>query len=114
MYSAQVQESPNGAAPAFSFDDDSFLIHPEEWSPDLAREVAAAMGLAPLTDRHWQTIEFIRDKYLRLGALPPVASMCRRLGLHPGEVKELFGSCRQLWIVAGLPNPGEEAKAYME
>jgi hypothetical protein len=25
----------------------------------------------------------------------------------------LFSDCRSLWRIAGLPNPGEEAKAYM-
>ncbi len=113
MYSPEVQQFRGAVRPAFPFDDDGFLIRSEEWSPDLARELADATGLAPLTELHWRTIDFIRDKYLRLGALPPMGSLCRRLGLHPGQVKQLFGSCRQLWTIAGLPNPGEEAKTYM-
>jgi len=26
---------------------------------------------------------------------------------------QLFSSCKTLWLIAGLPNPGEEAKSYM-
>jgi tRNA 2-thiouridine synthesizing protein E len=35
--------------------------------------------------------------------------------MHLGEhgVQRLFGGCREAWRIAGLPNPGEEAKNYM-
>jgi TusE/DsrC/DsvC family sulfur relay protein len=113
MYVAEAHPARDQAPAVFAFDQNGFLIDPEGWSPDLARELAEAMGIAPLTDQHWETIRFIRRKYLGLGALPPMRSLCRRLGLHPGQVKQLFGGCRQLWSVAGLPDPGEEAKTYM-
>jgi tRNA 2-thiouridine synthesizing protein E len=29
-------------------------------------------------------------------------------------VKQLFGGCLSLWRVAGLPDPGEEARAYLD
>jgi hypothetical protein len=40
--------------------------------------------------------------------------ICRAAGLDRHKAHKLFGSCRNLWRVAGLPNPGEEAKSYME
>jgi tRNA 2-thiouridine synthesizing protein E len=35
--------------------------------------------------------------------------------MHLGKyaVDRLFGGCREAWRIAGLPNPGEEAKSYM-
>jgi tRNA 2-thiouridine synthesizing protein E len=39
--------------------------------------------------------------------------MCRKLGVDRDAVQTAFGSCRNLWQVAGLPNPGGEAIAYM-
>jgi tRNA 2-thiouridine synthesizing protein E len=39
--------------------------------------------------------------------------VCRAAGLDPSQAHRLFSSCRSLWRIAGLPNPGEEAKAYM-
>lgn len=102
------------AALHLSFDEDGFLIDPGHWNEDLAEQLAAAADVTPLTPVHWETIRYIRDKYLSVGALPPMRHVCRQLGLLRGEVKAMFGGCQQLWRIAGLPNPGEEAKAYMD
>lgn len=34
-------------------------------------------------------------------------------GLDADCLHQLFRSPRQAWRIAGLPNPGEEAKAYL-
>ena len=47
------------------------------------------------------------------GSLPPMSQICRTHGMDRKAVQRLFGSCRQAWRVAGLPNPGEEALSYM-
>lgn len=39
--------------------------------------------------------------------------VCRELGQERDAVRTQFGSCLQLWQIAGLPYPGEEAKTYM-
>ena len=100
--------------PAHLFDEDGFLIDPHRWTETLARRLAEAANLDPLTDAHWQIIAFLRDRYRRIGAMPPMRRLCRELGYERDTVKGLFGGCRQLWRIAGLPNPGEEAKAYMD
>lgn len=102
------------AALHLSFDEDGFLIDPQHWTEELAEQLAAAADITPLTPVHWETIHYIRSKYLGVGALPPMRQVCRQLGLLRGEVKAMFGGCQQLWQIAGLPNPGEEAKTYME
>jgi tRNA 2-thiouridine synthesizing protein E len=66
-----------------------------------------------LDDKHWLLIEIIRDKYLRLGALPSMHLVCKAAGLDKRVLKQQFGGCLNLWKIAGLPNPGEEARAYM-
>ena len=94
-------------------DDDGFLVERRSWNRALAQQLADHHGLGPLDDTHWLIINFVRDKYFRLGALPPMRNMCRRLGVDRSVVKEAFGGCRQLWQIAGLPNPGAEALSYM-
>jgi len=96
------------------FDEDGFLIDPNHWTEELASELAAAAGIPQLNDAHWRVIHFIRERHLRCGALPPMRIICRQLGTERDAVKGLFGGCRQLWSIAGLPNPGEEAKTYMD
>ena len=96
------------------FDEDGFLIDPEHWTPELADQLAGAADIARLTDAHWQIINFLRERHLRCGAMPPMRIICRQLGTDRDAVKGLFGGCLQLWRIAGLPNPGEEARAYMD
>lgn len=95
------------------FDQDGFLLSPELWTREMAESLAGD-NVGRLTDAHWNIIEFMRDRYLRLGALPPMQRVCRELGYGRDAVRGLFGGCRQLWRVAGLPNPGVEALTYMD
>lgn len=101
-----------GALPAW-FDRDGFLEHGERWTPALAEEIAEADGVGPLGAAHWQVIRLVRERYTALGALPVMRLVCRAAGIEPGRAHHLFPNCRSLWRIAGLPDPGEEAKAYM-
>ncbi|MBK9244461.1 MAG: TusE/DsrC/DsvC family sulfur relay protein [Burkholderiales bacterium] len=95
------------------FDEDGFLARPDDWNTRLAEELARQAGIDQLTARHWQVIGLVRDRYFTLGALPVMRLVCRAAGLDPAKAHRLFSSCRSLWRIAGLPNPGEEAKSYM-
>jgi TusE/DsrC/DsvC family sulfur relay protein len=95
------------------FDEDGFFLDPETWNERAAELVAEQDGIGPLQSAHWAVINFVRDRYLRLGAIPPMRRICRSSALQRHQVKALFGSCREVWRLAGLPKPGEEAKAYM-
>ena len=96
----------------FITDEEGFLINAEDWSPLFAEKT---LGLAPdsLGNGQLKVIYFIRDKVLRLGALPPMRTVCKSSGLDKVELKQSFGSCAQLWKAAGLPNPDDEIRAYM-
>ena len=93
-------------------DENGYLIDPYEWSREYTEQRAAEQQLQ-LDARHWKLIEIIRDKYLRLGALPPMRVVCKAAGFNKFELKRQFGDCLNLWKLAGLPNPGDEARAYM-
>ncbi|WP_428608550.1 TusE/DsrC/DsvC family sulfur relay protein [Sedimenticola sp.] len=95
------------------FDEDGFLCDAETWNDRVAETLAELEGVAPLQNAHWRVIRFVRDRYLRLGAIPPMRRICRSSELSKDEVKGLFGGCLQVWRIAGLPNPGEEAKSYL-
>lgn len=93
-------------------DEEGYLVDPFTWDRSFSQRRAEQIGLA-LTAQHWQLIELIRDKYLRLGALPLMRTVCKAVGIDKQVLKQQFGSCLALWKMAGLPNPGEEAKTYM-
>ncbi len=101
-----------GAAPDW-FDAEGFLAHPEDWTPNLARKIAWMEGVDELTAKHWEVIHLVRDRYYAIGALPVMRLVCRAAGIDPHNAHTLFSSCSSLWRIAGLPDPGEEARTYM-
>ncbi len=91
-----------------------FVSDPEEWSPSVAQKLADQEHLGPLSDEHWRVINYLREHYLRNKTLPVMKLVCHELDLEEGCVGRLFSNPEVAWRVAGLPDPGEEAKAYME
>jgi TusE/DsrC/DsvC family sulfur relay protein len=96
-----------------AFDEDGFVADPADWTQTLAECIAELEGISDLNAKHWEIIHLVRDRYFSLGALPVMRLVCRAVGLDPHKAHQMFSSCRSLWRIAGLPNPGEEAKAYM-
>ncbi len=96
-----------------NFDEDGFLSDPMQWDKDLAQRIASQDGIGDLGDAHWAVILELRDHYLKTGALVPASRACNVNHLDPQCVDGLFRNMREAWRVAGLPNPGEEAKSYM-
>lgn len=95
-------------------DADGFLLHPEEWNELIANQLAETDGIAPLTDAHWSIIQSLRRHYYSAGAIPPLRHVCLENHLDPHCIPQLFhDSGREAWRLAGLPNPGEEAKTYL-
>jgi tRNA 2-thiouridine synthesizing protein E len=95
------------------FDEHGLLIDPDDWSPELAQQLADRAGLGALTDRHWRFLKALREYYRKFGSPPPPHRICRELHLPRGCGHELFDTCLCAWRIAGLPDPGEEAKTYL-
>lgn len=95
------------------FDADGFMRDLDGWSESLARRVAALDGLGELDDRQMILLRELRANYQRLGAPPAWSHVCHLGGFAPDCMTRLFPSAREAWRLAGLPNPGEEAKAYL-
>ena len=103
----------DGSAVRPLFDQDGFLLDHRSWSKELSRVIAEEETVGHLTEKHWRVIEHVRDKFLKLGALPNAREVCRATSLSKADIYTLFGGCLVIWRIAGLPNPGEEAKAYL-
>ena len=105
--------NPGHAPERVLFDEDGFMVDHRLWSELTARVIAEAEGVEQLTERHWRVLHHIRGKFLAIQALPNMRLVCRAIAMPREEIYALFGSCLSIWRIAGLPNPGEEAKAYM-
>jgi tRNA 2-thiouridine synthesizing protein E len=95
------------------FDEDGLLVDFSAWSEDLAEALAAEAGIGPLTETQWKIIRAFRENYAKAGAAPAMRRVCQDAGVERQAVNDLFGYCLIAWRIAGLPNPGEEAKSYL-
>lgn len=99
---------------AGQFDEDGFLKNPRLWNEDLAELIAETDGIGELTAQHWRVIHYLREHYLKYRNIPVMRHVCWVMHLDRHCVTDLFGeNAKEAWRVAGLPNPGEEAKTYM-
>lgn len=86
--------------------DEGFLTDPTEWTEDIARQLAANIGI-DLTDRHWGMIRFIRDDYAANGVTPGTRRIQVAGGFTTKEQFELFPKKPQKKsaYIAGVPKP---------
>ena len=86
--------------------EEGFLTRPDEWTEDLATELARLIGIE-LTEAHWQPIRFLRSDYAAMGETPTLRRVSTQTGI---DVKTLFGlfpqkPAKKMAYVAGLPKP---------
>ncbi len=94
-------------------DESGLLRDPQQWTPELARELARADGIDQLTEAHWKLIDSLREYYQRFHVPPSSTRLCHDTHLEPESLHTLFPNCLEAWRIAGLPDPGEEARSYL-
>ena len=92
---------------AADIDAEGFLQKPEQWSTDLAIELAHEAGIETLTDRHWQVIRFMRERYLATGQAPSIRTLGKESGVSTKELYQLFpkGPAKLAAKIGGIPKP---------
>lgn len=95
-------------------DHNGFMAEPEQWDARLAAKLARRLGLGELRVEQWRIIQQLREAWMVKGSLPVQPSLCRELELQRSCLDDLFGGPLEAWKIAGLPDPGEEARVYME
>jgi TusE/DsrC/DsvC family sulfur relay protein len=91
---------------AIHVDDGGFMTDYDEWDDDLAKVLAAAIGV-DLTDQHWKVIGFLREDFKTQGE----TATARRVQAVGGvSVKEQFALFpnkpgKKMAYIAGLPKP---------
>ncbi|MHB8244332.1 MAG: TusE/DsrC/DsvC family sulfur relay protein [Acidimicrobiales bacterium] len=87
--------------------EDGFFVHPEQWTEEMAPELAKEQGIDALTDRHWLAIHFMRNQYLEKGEGPSVRVLGKTSGVAIKELYQLFpkGPAKIAAKLAGIPKP---------
>jgi len=88
-------------------DEDGFLVEMTHWTREMAEELAKRNDLAPLTEKHWKIIDYVREYYVTSGHGPPIVKIAKAVGMTSKEICELFpcGVGRGCYRLAGLPRP---------
>ncbi|HET9126367.1 MAG TPA: TusE/DsrC/DsvC family sulfur relay protein [Solirubrobacteraceae bacterium] len=88
-------------------DGEGFLVHPDQWTEEMAPGIAAKNGIEQLSDRHWQVIRFMRSTYLEKGSAPSIRTLGKASGVPIKELYALFpkGPAKLAAKIAGIPKP---------
>jgi dissimilatory sulfite reductase related protein len=87
--------------------DEGFFLHPDQWTRDMAPEIAHEAGIDALTDRHWTVLSTMRTAYADRGTGPSVRALGRACGVPIKELYLLFpkGPAKLAARIAGIPKP---------
>ncbi|MBW7881048.1 MAG: TusE/DsrC/DsvC family sulfur relay protein [Caldilineaceae bacterium] len=90
-----------------AMDAEGFMTNPGEWTPEIAEALAKEEGLSPLTEKHWQVINWVRAETAKTGEFPSLRGITKRSGVDTKEIYELFpkGPAKKIARIAGYPKP---------
>ena len=95
------------AGTAVELNDEGFFVDPTQWTREIAVEMATADGISPITDQHWQIIDFMRKEYFDKGTGPTVRALGKTSGVSVKDLYRLFpkGPAKMAARIAGIPKP---------
>ena len=87
-------------------DGDGYLADMSEWTPEIARAMAAA-DVYELTDEKWDQILKARQYFEEFGSVPPIRKFAKYLEKDQKEVFSLWmtGPMKPITKYGGLPKP---------
>ena len=87
-------------------DDEGFMTEYDEWTEDVARTLAANIGIQ-LTDAHWKAINFMREDFKVNGVSPTIRRVTNTAGIPTKQLYELFPKkpAKKMAYIAGVPKP---------
>lgn len=87
--------------------DEGFFEDPDQWTEEMAVEMAKADGIDELTDKHWQVIRFMREEFAQKGTGPTVRVLGKTSGVTVKELYQLFpkGPAKMAARISGIPKP---------
>ena len=95
-------------------DQEMFLCDFNTWTKEWAIQLASKLGFDQLSPDQWKVIFALREQYQQHHAIPNQHDVCKAAGQEHFCLDKLFHlNGKDAWKIAGLPDPGEEVKAYL-
>jgi tRNA 2-thiouridine synthesizing protein E len=87
--------------------EEGFMLNPQDWTKDIAVEIAQLEGIPELTPAHWQVIEFCRQSAKDTGKAPTLRQITNGAGVSTKDLFALFpkGPAKKVAKISGLGKP---------
>jgi len=87
--------------------EEGFMTNPNEWTKEMAVELAAEEGIGELSEAHWKVIEFCRKSGMDSGKAPTLRTITSGAGVTTKEMFTLFpkGPAKKVARISGLGKP---------
>ncbi|MGA2192691.1 MAG: TusE/DsrC/DsvC family sulfur relay protein [Nitrospirota bacterium] len=96
-------------------DRNGYLKNTGAWSESIAVAIAKKEGIKKLNEDQMEVIKFLRNYYIRFSSFPLLRMVCTNLDKPASCMTQPFKmDPLKAWKIAGLPQPGEEAIAYLQ
>ena len=88
-------------------DDEGFLVNSEDWTEEMAPELAKEVGINELNDTHWKVIRFMREDFKAKGQIPTIRRIKNAGGVSTKDVYDAFpnGPAKKAAMISGLGKP---------
>ena len=85
--------------------EDGYLTDFTQWTKEIGREIAKEQEIE-MTDKHWEVIDYIHDKYRKEEALS-IRGIKKSGVINIKEFYQLFpgGPLKKATLIAGIPKP---------
>lgn len=90
-----------------SLNEEGFMTNAEEWTKEIAIEMAQQEGIQELTEDHWKIIDFCRSNAEKSGAAPTLRQITKGTGISTKELFALYpkGPAKKVAKISGLGKP---------
>jgi dissimilatory sulfite reductase related protein len=87
--------------------EEGFLINPDDWTEDIAAQIAKQEGIDELTEQHWKVIRFMRSDFKERGQIPTIRRLKNAGGVSIQDIYKLFpdGPAKKAAKISGLGKP---------
>lgn len=95
------------AGKSVEFDEEGFMVNPEDWTEEIAKVLAKEVGINELNDEHWKVIEFSRTDFQEKGEPPTLRRITKVGGVPTKSLYKLFpkGPAKKVARISGLGKP---------
>jgi tRNA 2-thiouridine synthesizing protein E len=90
-----------------AFNAEGFMTDPNQWTREIADNLARQEGIDMLTPEHWKIIDFCRESAKNSGKAPTLRTITDGTGVSTKELFALFpkGPAKKVAKISGLGKP---------